>query len=420
MLDKFTTLEIWTQVKDQLEWYYQVSINNKPAKFLICKRIKIESNLPLDELSTDQLWVLHNKATEDFLQLWQKVKDDQVHLSSIQIESPNLLDLNKEIVNRMLESCNFCTWNCKVDRKKVNIDPTAKSGTCQLGTESRVSSFFHHRGEELIYRGTNGSGTIFFTSCSMRCKFCQNGDISSDKYNGLPVTNNELANMMILLRLEGVHNINFVGGDPSIHLHSIIDSINALDKPELDKKAVLNISKIKADFYSGTIYSQNKQNALYGDEFNVPMLWNSNFFGSTDSLRILRVLMDVWLPDFKFGPDKKCATRLSRTPWYFDTVSKNIQTIDEWGENYSIRHLVMPNHVECCSVPILDWIKENTPNALINIMGQYHPDMQADPYSPQYDEKLLDISRRVTRDEMKKVFTKAEELNLDFREVSYY
>ena len=83
----------------------------------------------------------------------------------------------------MLAHCNFCPWNCRVDRLAG-----AKFGACKLASASRVSSHFHHTGEELFFRGTEGSGTIFFTACNMRCAFCQNGDISTDKDNGEDTT----------------------------------------------------------------------------------------------------------------------------------------------------------------------------------------------------------------------------------------
>jgi hypothetical protein len=97
--------------------------------------------------------------------------------------------------------------------------------------------------------------------------------------------------------------------------------------------------------------------ALYEGKFNAPMLWNSNFFITLESMKILRLLTDVWLPDFKFGPGR-CAMALAKTPWYWETVTRNLGLIAEWGEDYSIRHLVMPNHVECCTYPVLGWIAE--------------------------------------------------------------
>src|SRR5499427_9965769 len=106
---------------------------------------------------------------------------------------------------------------------------------------------------------------------------------------------------------------------------------------------------------------------------HAPMLWNSNFFITLESMKILRVLTDVWLPDFKFGPGR-CAMVLAKTPWYWETVTRNLGLIAEWGEDYSIRHLVMPNHVQCCTYPVLEWIAEHVPAAPVNVMAQFHPD----------------------------------------------
>jgi putative pyruvate formate lyase activating enzyme len=96
----------------------------------------------------------------------------------------------------MVRPCSY-PWNCRVDRVTG-----AKFGACKLASGSRVSSHFHHTGEELFYRGTEGSGTIFFTSCNMRCAFCQNGDISTDKDNGEETDPRTLAAMAWTSRRE--------------------------------------------------------------------------------------------------------------------------------------------------------------------------------------------------------------------------
>ena len=114
---------------------------------------------------------------------------------------------------------------------------------------------------------------------------------------------------------------------------------------------------------------------------------------------VLRSLIDVWLPDFKFGPGK-CALDLSRTPWYWDIVTNNPRLIHEWGEDFVIRHLIMPNHVECCTKPVLDWIAGNMPEVPINIMDQYYPDNLCDPSSPKYREPYNEISRSPTEEEI--------------------
>ena len=139
---------------------------------------------------------------------------------------------------------------------------------------------------------------------------------------------------------------------------------------------------------------------------------------SNETLHILRSLMDVWLPDFKFGPGK-CALDLSRTPWYWDTVTNNLKLIHGWGEDLVIRHLIMPNHVECCTKPVLDWISLNIPEVPVNIMDQYYPDNLCDPSSSKYRERYNEIARSPTEEEILRSYQYAKELNLNFEALSY-
>jgi hypothetical protein len=85
---------------------------------------------------------------------------------------------------------------------------------------------------------------------------------------------------------------------------------------------------------------------------------------------------------------------LAKTPRYWETVTHNIALLDQWGEDFSIRHLVMPNHVECCTYPVLDWIAQRVPAAPVNVMAQFHPDNFCGPESGKYREKYADIARR--------------------------
>ncbi|MEE9268314.1 MAG: hypothetical protein V3U70_02795, partial [Thermoplasmata archaeon] len=209
---------------------------------------------------------------------------------------------------------------------------------------------------------------------------CQNGNISQDKDNGIPVTPEQLAAAAWQLRMEGCHNINWVGGDPTIHLHTIVKAIALLAKNQVNLEDLDYVSAVKADFGRSPISGEKGR---YNGEINVPMLWNSNFFMSPETMRILRPLIDVWLPDFKFGNDK-CSVFLARTPWYWETVSRNHQLVYDWGEDMVIRHLVMPGHVDCCTKPVLNWIAAHTPEALVNVMDQYHPDYACNPGDPNY------------------------------------
>ena len=144
----------------------------------------------------------------------------------------------------------------------------------------------------------------------------------------------------------------------------------------------------------------------------------ATFFMTSESMKILRLLTDVWLPDFKFGPGR-CAMTLAKTPWYWETVTSNIALIAEWGEDFSIRHLVMPNHVECCTYPVLDWIAEHTPTTPVNVMAQFHPDNFCDPGSSKYRDKYTEIARRPTSSELNASWNRARELGLEFEMTTF-
>ena len=432
---KFKSLYVWEQLKGggaDLPWYFAVSTNHMPAKYLISKSIFCDIT-DLAAATEERLWEEHRNLIKTYLETWKEVRSEKYSvIRNPECGKTSLMDLNIELTKRMLKHCNFCRWNCQIDRSVQSVDTgfrgeAKKHGTCQLESTSKVSSYFHHRGEELVFRGTMGSGTIFFTSCNMRCSFCQNGDISTDKDNGIPITPNLLAFMIWQLRMEGCHNTNWVGGDPTIHLHTIVEAIGLLDSLQLSnidkmKQYHKDVESARADNYrvaSFNTWLKNSESSFYqGRLFNSPQLWNSNFFMSSETTHILRSLIDVWLPDFKFGPGK-CALDISRTPWYWETVTKNLKLIHEWGEDFVIRHLIMPNHVECCTKPVLDWIAMNMPEVPVNIMDQYYPDNLCDPSSSKYRERYNEIARSPTKEEIIRSYQYAKELNLNFEALSY-
>jgi putative pyruvate formate lyase activating enzyme len=231
--------------------------------------------------------------------------------------------------------------------------------------------------------------------------------------------------MIWQLRMEGCHNTNWVGGDPTIHLHTIVQAISMLDSFKIpsinrNKEELNNIEAVKTDNYNNNFstWSMNSEYAFYKQRlFNSPQLWNSNFFMNKETMCVLRSLIDVWLPDFKFGPGK-CALDLSRTPWYWDTVTNNLRLIHEWGEDFVVRHLIMPNHVECCTKPVLDWIARNMPEVPINIMDQYYPDNLCDSSSPKYRERFCELTRSPTEEEIIRSYHYAKDLCLNFETLS--
>jgi putative pyruvate formate lyase activating enzyme len=410
-MSDFDDLWVWQDpaLERRLAWYRAVAENRKPAKFRIAATIPLA--VPLRDSPEEALWGELDRLTPIFLARLDGIRRQDESLD-VAADGDSLLELCAELANRMLTHCNFCRWDCRVDRAVAT-----KVGACKLGSDARVGTYFHHRGEELVYRGTEGSGTIFFTSCNMRCAFCQNGDISTDKDNGEVTDSRTLATMAWLLRMEGCHNINWVGGDPTIHLHRIVEAIRFLGRGFTPDHADTRRARAtKADRIAW--YDIAPENGTFAGSFNAPLLWNSNFFMSAETMKILRLLIDVWLPDFKFGPGR-CAMALSKTTWYWETVTANHQTLDDWGEDFTIRHLVMPNHVECCTYAVFDWIAEHMPDAPVNVMDQYHPDNFCDPESAKYRPQYEELSRRLAFREFEQACGYARKRKLNFETITF-
>ncbi len=347
-----------------LPHYNRLLSGKDTAFYLLCKKIPV-SYAPSSP--TNELWELHSKISEN----------QKKHIKSCSGEyeaSTDLsyLDLKVELSKRLLEDCEFCENRCKINRI------LRETGICGLSEVTRVSSAFLHHGEEppLV-----PSGTIFFAGCSFGCVFCQNHDISSigkersTELGGTAVDGKKLALFADLLANQGARNINYVGGDPNPNIHTIIESLK---------------------------YQTH----------NITQLWNSNFYNSTKSLELLVDIMDFWLPDFKYG-NNECAKKYSKITKYWDVLTRNLKYIYDWdSRDIIIRHLVMPGHLDCCSKPILEWVAHELPGIPVNIMGQYHPDYQV--FSSNYPE----INRRVSHQEMIKVYSLAEKLNIPYKSVS--
>jgi putative pyruvate formate lyase activating enzyme len=408
-MSAFDALSFWREadLRGSMHWYRAVSANRLPAKFRICASLPAGVALDAPE---EELWRALDAGTGAFLALQEHIRAGAAPLPR-EKPRPSLLELVAELARRMLAHCNFCRWDCQVDRTRGE-----KLGACKLAAGTRVSSYFHHGGEELVYRGTHGSGTIFFTSCNMRCAFCQNGDISTDRLNGEEVSARTLATMAWILRVEGCHNINWVGGDPTIHLHTILEAIALLPELKPGKDDLEAAVSTKADWFAA--FAPARERATFEGAFNAPMLWNSNFFMTDETMKLLRLTMDVWLPDFKFGPGR-CAIELARTGWYWDTVTKNLLALRDWREDFTIRHLIMPGHVECCTAPVLDWIAQRMPEAPVNIMDQYHPDNYCDPGNDKFMERYRPLARRPRREEILAAYRHARERGLRFEALSY-
>lgn len=328
--------------------YVAVSRNELPAKFMGTKAAEVEVDLS-DE--TDFLWREHDDAVAslDFENPGEKVPRESV------------LDLKIGLARRMITGCHFCERRCGVDRT------AGERGFCGCGAQSRLSSEFLHAGEEACLVPSH---TFFFVGCTFYCVYCQNWMISRSREEGIPVTGAQMAEMAKRRRIvEKSRNVNLVGGDPTPNTHTVLEMLKALD-------------------------------------VNVPIVWNSNMYMSTETMQLLDGCIDVYLTDLKYG-SSECAERLSKVENYWEIVTRNHRLAKKQAE-LLIRHLVLPNHVECCSAPIIEWIGENFGDTVrVNIMAQYRPEFEA--------HRMPDMTRGVSREEMEEVLTLARGrgLNLD-------
>ncbi len=347
----------------RLSRYRAIIDGRSQAKYLLAKDYPVDVRLD-DE--TGDLWDAHSHLSLQFREYVRDVDKGNRERMTAEFGQPTLLSLKIELAQRILQSCHFCERQCGADRAH------GKRGWCRLGPETRVSSAFLHTGEEapLI-----PSGTIFFSSCCFGCVFCQNYDISTNPRAGVEVTPQHLARIAGSLFEEGAININYVGGDPIPNTHTILASMGY-------------------------------------QVANVTQLWNSNLYCSMDTMRLISDVFDVWLPDFKYGNDR-CAERLSGVKNYFDIVARNHRLAYESGE-VIVRHLVLPNHLECCTLPVLEWLSKNIPECMVNIMAQYRPEHLVRARPSEY----ADISMHVRNEEMQVAYETADELGLCWRPVS--
>ncbi|NHI92939.1 MAG: pyruvate formate lyase-activating protein [Candidatus Lokiarchaeota archaeon] len=353
--------------QNYLNRYYELLKEKKIANYLIMK--KLEVDLGKDD-SFSNLWNVHNQKQEEFKALRKNIDKNKQKFEDLEVAAYSFLDLKIDIARLILSNCHFCERNCNVNRISGEL------GYCRIGPNPYISSAHLHYGEEspLV-----PSGTIFFSGCTFSCVFCQNFDISSDPRNGIEIDSIKLAHYANhLKREENARNINYVS--PLAHSASIIESLKYQTQ-------------------------------------NVAQLWNSNHYCSVDTINLINDIIDFWLPDFKYGNDK-CALKYSNAKDYFSILTRNLKmNYDHFdahqSKNTIIRILILPNHVECCVIPILNWIKNNTPKVLINIMGQYRP-----TYKVPKNELYKEISRYPSSGEMDQVREYADELKLAWRQVS--
>jgi putative pyruvate formate lyase activating enzyme len=284
------------------------------------------------------------------------------------------LELVEKALDRLspLEtSCALCPRDCRVDRTR------GADGVCRTGRLASVSHALLHFGEEPVISGASGSGTIFFSGCNLKCLFCQNYQLSW-LLEGAPVTDEELAAMMIGLQTKGAHNINLVS--PS---HVVLPILRSL-------------------------------RIALAEGLEIPLVWNSNGYDGLEVVRAMEGIVDIYLPDLKYG-SPALSKRYSAAPDYFAHASAAVREMSlqqpslDLGRGGTarkglvVRHLILPGAVED-TLLIIEWIGKNlSPFIGLSLMSQYHACYEAP----------AEIQRGLSAEEYRRAAAAALALGLD-------
>ncbi|MEW6261128.1 MAG: radical SAM protein [Thermodesulfobacteriota bacterium] len=258
-----------------------------------------------------------------------------------------------------LAACDICPRRCGINRLKE------ETGICRTGRNAWVSNADAHFGEEEPLVGTHGSGTIFFTHCSLGCCFCQNYDISH-LGAGREVSAETLAESMLMLQENGCHNINVV--TPSHVVPQILEAL--------------------------MIAAENG--------LRIPLVYNTSAYDRVETLALLDGIVDIYMPDFKFW-DPEIARSTCDAPDYPDIAKAAIQemhrqvgdlTLNSEGlavKGLLVRHLVLPENLAGTD-HVMSFLADNiSRDTYVNIMNQYHPCGTA--------SRIPALARRITTSE---------------------
>jgi putative pyruvate formate lyase activating enzyme len=269
-----------------------------------------------------------------------------------------------------LADCDLCARYCRVDRTR-----TLRGAVCRTGRQAVVSSFGPHHGEEDCLRGWNGSGTVFFSWCNLRCVFCQNWEISWQG-EGREMGAEQLAGVMLALQRAGCHNINFVS--PSHVVAQILEAVLLAAQRGL----------------------------------RLPLVYNSGGYDSLEALALLDGVVEIYMPDLKYG-DSDPAHRFSHVR---DYVRHNWAAVREMHRQVGdlvvnaqglarrgllVRHLVLPNGLAGTEAVLKFLAEEVSPETYVNLMDQYrpcyragdHPELERGLGAEEY-EAALALARR--------------------------
>ncbi len=298
----------------------------------------------LQSLPTEQLWQLH----DELVRLLHTNKSEEKQTPRQEGQS-SLFDLKLELVRRIYRACTLCPCLCQVDRLSGEVGRCGLAGNAWMFREGLLVS------EEPFVIPTH---EIFLSGCNMRCKFCQAWEGVVQTQVGIEFTTSRFAQLVEIRKRQGAVNVHFVGGEPTVNLLSILEGLRAL-------------------------------------EIDMPLVWNTNLFVTDEAMKLLDGIVDLFIADFKFSNDD-CAKRVSGVKNYVATVQRNLVKASQVS-SLVVRHLVMPEHIECCLEPVARWVAENLPNVTFHLMLNYVPEWKA-WNEPNLCRRLTDTEKRKARE----------------------
>ena len=274
-------------------------------------------------------------------------------------------------MNEILKKCNLCPRNCGVNRYE-------SLGFCKASDKVKVAYYSLHQWEEPVISGINGSGTVFFSNCNLKCIFCQNKKMSTLGY-GKEISNERLKEIFLELQAKGAHNINLV--TPTHYVPQIVEVLKEA------KTAGLNIR----------------------------IVYNTSSYENVSTIMLLEGIVDVYLADLKYFDDS-LGCKYSKCENYFEVAKAAIEAMYEQVGKFEIvddlmvkgvivRVLVLPGHADD-SKNLIKYLHETYGNnIIISIMNQYTPVEVIDKYP--------NLNRKVSDEEYEEVIDFAVELGVE-------
>ncbi len=303
------------------------------------------------------------------------VEEQAVQPAYVALHRSGELKRRMERAYDLLHKCSLCGRRCEVDRSRPDKEGL---GSCNTGVRAKVASHGPHLGEEDPLRGYQGSGTIFFSWCSLSCQYCQNYEISQ-RGQGREVKPEELTKMMLSLQERGCHNINLV--TPTHVTAPILDALLGGARAGL----------------------------------RLPLVWNTGGYDSLTTLELLDGVVDIYMPDMKYA-DADVALKFSKVKRYPEVNQAAVRemhrqvgdlVVNERGiarRGLLVRHLVLPEGLAGTSKVASFLAEEISRDTYVNIMDQYRPCYRAMAMPP--------LDRPTTRDEFEKAVKQAREAGL--------